>query len=258
MKIWLAIFNILISLGLNGQVMDSLGRYRQFKPEVLTSGFIDILNNGQINASARFIRLYIGEPGKFYFPLSVYSGVSSNNFQNNTLSNRSNEMLAAHFINPLSGITNLSIDGVVFLDKDTIKITRQGILYHVGQRILTGIKTGLTIDPDTGKPINFLNSFGSVGLYLQTGAWDRSDSRNLGITWLAIRLIGCYTGSRQLKRIIPSIQTNGFYHGYSIAWGVEISNYVNSRLVYYSYIKKPEIEFHLPIYQFSFNYSMKR
>jgi len=37
------------------------------KPEILTSGFIDIINNGQVNASARFIRLFIGEPGKFAF-----------------------------------------------------------------------------------------------------------------------------------------------------------------------------------------------
>ena len=52
-----------------------------YKPEILTSGFFDIVNNGQVNASARFIRLFIGEPGKFALPLSIYSGVSSNNFQ---------------------------------------------------------------------------------------------------------------------------------------------------------------------------------
>ena len=45
-----------------------------YKPEILTSGFIDIINNGQVNASARFIRLYIGEPGKFAIPLSIFSG----------------------------------------------------------------------------------------------------------------------------------------------------------------------------------------
>lgn len=72
------------------------------KPEILTSGFIDIINNGQVNASARFIRLYIGEPGKFALPLSIYSGVSSNNFQNqqSQISNRSNEQLVTNFINP--------------------------------------------------------------------------------------------------------------------------------------------------------------
>lgn len=43
-------------------------------PEIFTSGFIDVLNDGQVNASARFIRLYIGEPSKFSIPLSFYGG----------------------------------------------------------------------------------------------------------------------------------------------------------------------------------------
>src|SRR5580765_7967745 len=54
---------------------------KEQKPEIFTSGFIDIFNNGQVNASARFLRLYIGEPGRFALPLSFYSGVSSNNFE---------------------------------------------------------------------------------------------------------------------------------------------------------------------------------
>ena len=31
------------------------------KPEILTSGFIDIVNNGKVNASARFVPLFISE-----------------------------------------------------------------------------------------------------------------------------------------------------------------------------------------------------
>ena len=38
---------------------------KNYKPEIFTSGFIDIINNGEVNASARFIRLLIDEPGKF-------------------------------------------------------------------------------------------------------------------------------------------------------------------------------------------------
>jgi len=92
-------------------------RSQSYKPEILTSGFIDIVNNGQVNASARFIRLFIGEPGKFAVPLSIYSGVSSNNFQNQQLTSgqRSNEDLVNSFINPLSGLANMSVDGIIFL-----------------------------------------------------------------------------------------------------------------------------------------------
>lgn len=227
------------------------------KPEIFTSGFIDFINNGQVNASARFIRLYIGEPGRFAIPLSVYSGVSSNNFQNVYSLQRSNEALVTNFINPLSGLANISVDGVLFFKK-TEKTTKAGLLYHFGERILTGIRTGPAGDPATGKPVNFLNSFASLGLYFQTGAWDRNNSRNIGVSWFALRYIGSYTNENQLKEIMPAIETNGFYHGYSPAWGVEINNFVNIRVVYYKYVKKPEIDYYLPIYQFSFNYSLKK
>jgi|CXWL01.1.fsa_nt_gi hypothetical protein len=227
------------------------------KPEILTSGFIDIVNNGQVNASARFIRLFIGEPGKFAIPLSIYSGVSSNNFQNqqNQTINRSNDQLVINFINPLSGLANLSVDGIIFFSKK--KITRTGVIYHFGERILTGQKTGSITNPTTGKPVNFLNSFGATGFYFQTGAWERNNAKNVGIFWLALRYIGCYTNPTQLKEFLPTIETNGFYYGYSIGWGVEINSLVNIKVLYYKYIKKPEIDYSLPIYQFSFNYSLK-
>lgn len=229
------------------------------KPEILTSGFIDIVNNGQVNASARFIRLFIGEPGKFAIPLSIYSGVSSNNFQNQQVvgGQRSNEHLVNGFINPLSGLANISIEGIVFFNRKQVKVTRAGFLYHGGVRILTGYKIGLLTDPATGKPINFLNSFGATGLYFQTGAWERNNAKNVGVFWLAGRYIICKTGAKQLKEILPDIQTNGVYHGWSLAWGVEINNLVNIKVIYYKYVKKLEIDYSLPIYQFSFNYSLR-
>jgi hypothetical protein len=233
---------------------DSLNVY---KPEILTSGFIDIVNNGQVNASARFIRLLIGEPGKFAIPLSIYSGVSSNNFQNQQWPaiTRSNEPLVINFINPLSGLANLSIDGIIFLNKK--KITSTGILYHFGERILTGQKSGPVTDPATGKPVNFLNSLGASGLYFQTGAWERNNAKNVGVFWFALRYIGCYTNPNQLKEFLPNIDTNGLYHGWSLGWGVEINQLVNIKVLYYKYVKQPEIDYSLPIYQFSFTYSLK-
>jgi hypothetical protein len=212
------------------------------KPEILTSGFIDIVNNGQINASARFIRLYIGEPGKFAIPFSMYSGVSSNNFQNQQVQGgqRSNEHLISSFINPLSGLANMSVDGIVFFNHNEDKVTRAGFLYHAGIRVLTGYKTGLVTNPSIGKPINFLNN-----------------ARNVGIFWLAARYIFSKSGQKQLTDILPAIRTNGLYHGWSAAWGVEINSLVNIKVVYYKYVKRPEIDYSLPIYQFSFNYSLR-
>lgn len=227
------------------------------KPEVLNNGFIDVVNNGQVNASARLIRLLIGEPGKFAIPLSLYSGVSANNFQNgqNTAGQRTNDQLVAGFINPLSGMINMSFDNVLFFKKKP-GYTRAGWIYHSGIRILTGYKTGSVSNPQTGSPVNFLNSFAASGFYFQTGAWDRNDSRNMGIFWTSVRYIGTYTRPRQIKEFLPDINTNGLYHGYCIGGGVEINNLVNIKVLFYKYIKKPEIEYSLPIYQFTFNYSL--
>ncbi len=231
---------------------------KSMKPEIFTSGFIDIMNNGQVNASARFIRLFIGEPGKFAIPLSLYGGVSSNSFQNQQNNGqliKSNDHLVNQFINPLSGLINISIDGVQFLKK-TQKVTRVGFLYHLGERVLTGIRVGPITNSQTGKPTNFLNTFSSLGVYFQTGAWERSNSKNVGVFWLASRYHLCYTNPKQIKEFLPDIETNGIYTGVSIGFGIEINNLINLKAIYYKYSKAPEIEYGLPIYQFSFNYSL--
>jgi hypothetical protein len=226
------------------------------RPEVLTSGFFDIINNGQLNAAARLIRIYVGENGKFQVPLSIYSGVSSNNFQQSP-STKSNDQLFNNFINPLTGLTNVSTEGIAYFNPAYNGITRYGFIYQVGERILTGYKAGATNNPSTGKAINFLNSYCTLGFYFQTGAWERNNATNMGIFWMATRYIGTYTNARQLRVIIPTITTNGFYHGLSIGWGIEINRVINIKVLYYKYSKAPEIEYGLPIYQFSFNYYVK-
>ncbi len=229
------------------------------KPEILTSGFIDIINSGQVNASARFIRLNIGEPGRFSIPLSLYGGVSNNTFQNTTpgtLLSKSNMHLVNEYINPLSGLINVSIEGVWLFGTDS-KLTKPGLLYQVGERVLNGTRAGEISDPQTGKPVNFLNSFSSLGLYFQTGAWERNNETDIGIFWLTLRFHVCKSNPKQIKEFLSGITTNGFYYGYSAGFGIEINKLINIKAIYYKYLKSPEIEYGLPIYQFSFNYSLK-
>jgi hypothetical protein len=230
-----------------------------YKPEIFTSGFIDVMNNGQVNASARFIRLQIGEPNKFAIPISFYGGVSNNNFQNQQSGGqftKSNDHLINQYINPMSGLINISVEGIAFKRNKDSAITKFGYIYQIGERVLTGIRIGPITDPQTGKPTNFLNSFATTGLYFQTGAWERTNAKNVGIFWLAMRYHICRTNPKQLKEFLPDIQTNGIYHGYSIGFGTEINNLVNIKAIYYKYKKQPEIDYGFPIYQFSFNYTM--
>ena len=233
----------------------------QYKPEIFTSGFIDVMTNGQINASARFIRLFIGEPNKFSIPISFYGGVSNNQFQNQQQGGqllRSNDHLVNQYINPMSGLINISIEGIKFSKKKDTAITKFGYIYQLGERVLNGIRIGQTSNPQTGKPTNFLNAFATTGIYFQTGAWERSNSKNVGVFWLAGRYHICRSNPKQIKEFLPDIQTNGIYHGYSIGFGIEINNLVNIKAIYYKYQKEPEIDYGFPIYQFTFNYSMNK
>ena len=233
---------------------------KEYKPEILTSGFIDVVNNGQVNASARFVRLFIGEPYKFAIPLSIYSGVSANNFGNqnvNNTSTRGNIHLINNFINPMSGLINLSFENLVYFKKNYTGYTKSGFTYQIGARVLTGYKQGLISNQTTGNPVNFLSQFNTFGLYFQTGAWERDNAKNVGVFWVSIRYLMCHSSPDQLQEIMPSITTNGVYTGYSLGWGVDINKLINLKMILYKYTKKPEIDYSLPIYQFSFNYSLK-
>jgi len=139
----------------------------------------------------------------------------------------------------------------------TKKITKLGFTYHIGERVLTGYKTGPANNPQTGRPVNFFNTFASVGLYFQTGARERNNNSNLGLFWMNLRYISCYTNPKQIKEFLPEVVTNGIYSGYSFGFGIEINNLVNIKVLYYKYTKKPEIDYYLPFYQFTFNYALK-
>lgn len=226
-------------------------------PEVLTAGFFDVISNGQINASARFLKIYIGEPNRFYIPVSFYSGVSANSFEASQAGKKTNDHLINNFINPVTGIANISIEELHLFKKKNKRLTRTGFLYQVGERLLSGYKTGAATEPSTGKSVNFLNSYATGGFYLQTGAWDKNDLKNIGIFWISLRYIFSVTSGKQLGFIFPDIETNGIYHGYSFGWGVDINKLVNVKVIYYNYMKAPEISYGFPIYQFTFHYYMK-
>lgn len=246
----------------NGQpeTGNSQQKTKQPAPEIFTSGFIDVMNNGQVNASARFVRLSIGEPGRFFIPLSLYGGVSNNTFNGQqgttTAIQKSNDQLINQYINPLSGLINVSVDGILYFSK-TQKVTRAGFIYQLGERVLTGYKTGAISNPQTGRPSNFLNGFGTAGLYFQTGAWERNNAKNMGIFWIAGRYIATHSSSKSIREFLPDVKTNGLYHGFSLGFGVEINNLINIKAIFYRYVKPPEIEYYLPIYQFTFNYALK-
>ncbi len=220
------------------------------KPELFNSGFIDFQNSGQMNASARVFKIYIGEPKKFMLPISIYSGVSGNNPNSGNTTSKGSEQMILGLINPMSGIFNLSTDNTFRFKKNTKSITGISFVYQLGEKMITGQQTF------TLKSFNFFSTYANSGLLFQTGAWEKDKEKNMGVFWLLFRfhVVNISNTFQKLSGYPPN---NNFFKGFSIGTGIEINNVLNIKSYYYRYINPGADIFDIPIFQLTFNYSMK-
>lgn len=214
------------------------------KPELFNSGFIDFQNSGQMNASSRIFRVFIGEPGKFTLPISIYSGVTGN-----TSALRGSEPLILGLINPLSGAFNISSDNMIRIGNKK-SITGFSALFQVGEKLLIGQQA------TTLKSFNFFSTYNNFGIHFQTGAWEKSKEKNMGVFWILARyhMVQIANSFQRLSGYPPD---KTFFRGYSIGIGIEINNVLNIKSYYYRYIEPGVSTFEVPIYQLTFNYSMR-
>lgn len=219
------------------------------KPELFNSGFIDFQNSGQVNASARVFRLYIGEPKKFMLPVSVYSGVSGNNFNSGYGNSRGSETLVLGLINPMSGLFNFSIENIHRIGHMD-KLTGISFVYQAGEKLISG-QQAITL-----KPFSFFSSFAYTGILFQTGAWEKEKEKNMGVFWILLRYHVVRTGN-SFERLSGYPPDKNYFRGISLGSGIEINNVLNIKTYYYRYIRPGAENFTLPIYQLTFNYSMR-
>jgi hypothetical protein len=220
------------------------------KPELFNSGFIDFQNSGQMNASARVFKIYIGEPKKFMLPLSVYSGVSGNNYNTNAASASSGQQMVLGLINPLSGVFNFSTDNTFRFGKKIKSLTGISFLYQLGEKMITAQQAF------TYKTFNFFSTYANSGLLFQTGAWEKDKEKNMGVFWILLRYHLVRT-SNTFYKLSGYPPDNKMFRGYSIGMGIEINNVLNIKSYYYRYINPGADIFDIPIFQLTFNYSMK-
>lgn len=220
---------------------------RAARPEIFTNGFVDIMNYGQMNASARFFKLYLGVPGKWVVPISLYTGVTSNSF---SPISRNNDPLFLGLINPSSGILNLSVEGSYDFFHWNKRITKLGILYQVGERLLS------YNDLQSFQVFTFSNSYANTGIIFQTGAWEKNKTDNIGTFWLSSRMLAI-SSNNYIQSFLGTAETVKIVWGISIGFGIDINKVVNIKSYYYRYLGTAEKSFGLPVYLFSFNYSMR-
>jgi hypothetical protein len=224
-----------------------LDKIEASKPEILSGGFIDILQNGQMNASARLFRLYIGEPGKFQLPVSVYTGVSANNFSNSPAS----EDILLTLINPGTGIFNMCFDGNTKLTGGRKKLTTFLLQYQAGLRFLSAYNRISLVNT------TFFNLVSGAGFTFITGAWEKNKTTNLGAFWLNLRALYSNSPRAILKDFFAApIATDMF--GYSAGMGIEISQALNVKVFYFRFLNNQEIAaFTQPFLELSFTYSVR-
>lgn len=220
---------------------------RSVKPEIFTNGFVDIMNYGQMNASARFFKLYLGVPGKWVIPLSLYTGVTNTGF---TAVSRNNDPLFLGLINPSSGVLNLSIEGAYDFFCWNKGLTRVGALYQAGERLLT------YSDIQTYQVFSFANSFANAGLLFQTGAWEKNKTDNMGQFWFSARFLAM-ASNNYIQNFMAATKVENLIYGFSIGLGIDINKVVNLKSYYYRYLGEAGLAFPIPVYHFSFNYSMR-
>jgi hypothetical protein len=235
------------------QVIDSSGtgilaeREQPAKPEIFSGGFIDIVQNGQMNTSARLFRLYIGEPGKWQLPVSIYSGVSANQFS----MYRENEDIIAGIINPGAGFFNMSLDGHHHLFGRKAGTTTLQLQYKSAFRFLSAFDTNLY------RNTSFYNLITGLGFSLLTGAWEKNKMENLGVFWLNLRALYSANPKPALKNLLGTGISPGIW-GYSIGMGIDISQALNIRAFYFRVLNNLSFaSFREPVLQLSFNYSFR-
>ena len=238
---------------------DSATRGIMEPPEWLSAGMMELGQGGQMQASARVVRLNIGEPGKWQIPLSIYSGVTqagANSMNATGTGFRSNESITWQLYSPWSGVFNIGFEGQRMWSSWGVQSGLR-FVFQFGERVLTGYRVGSLNDPLTGKQQPLWNHYAVAGCVLHTGAWERSNPRNLGRGWVMARTHLSYSAPEQLRFLFPIEGMRGLYGGASMGLGIEVSRLVQVRCSVYWPIRGPEWSNQRNLTQFSFQYNWK-
>jgi hypothetical protein len=229
-----------------GFITDSV--VQQDNLQILKNGFVDFLTDGSIQASARLLRINIGEKNKFYLPLFIYTGASGNAFGSDKL----NQTTVSNLLNPIGGIINLSFNGLQNIIKAE-GITKLKLAYQLGGRLINGK------DSITKERFNFFNTLANLGLFFQTGAWTPDNPSNMGVFYAQVKISTSFSSEENLKNIFgKSALDKNYFIGYSLDTGIEINQTINVKLGVYKYTNNQGISLLKdPVFKFSLDYSLK-
>lgn len=236
--------------------IDSSMRKSNEPPDWLSAGMMEIGPGGQMQASARIVRLFVGEPGKWQLPISLYSGVAQPGSSAAMSGGRSNESITSQLYSSWSGMMNLGFEGQ-WLCSYWGNQSGIRLVYQFGERMLSGYRISSPSDPLSGKQQMLWNHYVVAGCVLYTGAWERNNPNNLGRGWVMFRGHFNYSSPNELRWLFPLPRMRGWYGGGSLGVGIEISRVVHLRAVICWPWLRPEWLAPRSLTQFSFQYNWK-
>lgn len=215
-------------------------------PQLFTSGFINYVSGGNIQASANLLRLNIGNQNKFYIPFYIYAGITGNGLADVDKKTTTINTL----LNPVSGTLNLSLNGLQLIGMRT-GYTNWKLAYQLGARM------SAANDALSSKDFTFYNTFANLGLFVQTQAWKNNAPDKIGMFFLQAKGIGMYTQKANLQRIFGDTKLDNHYLvGFAVDAGIEIDKMLAMKFGVYKYTNRHiNSVLNNPVVSFGMNYS---
>jgi len=198
--------------------------------ESFGKGLVDYGFSGQLQTTAQFLKVNLGEPQGFYVPIYLLVGATSGDFG----ADKVNKGTILGLVNSTGGVVNLSGNFYANLYKSKSGITNLKFSTLAGAKVVSGR------DSTSGgqlKPAAFIES----GLYFQTGAWaDGTDYQDGGVFWIQARYALIAMSQDDLKTFFGNNQGQ-MPSGPKIEMGIFIKDRVNVKLSFYKAITGKDI-----------------
>lgn len=214
--------------------------------QLFSTGEIDYISGGMLRSSARLAEINIGDPERFYIPLYIMAGATTNpteeGYSVNTLS-------AAEILNNYGGMFSIGIHGSRRI-KTISKTTKLDIIYQVATKSMSGI--ALELD----ETVSLFSKIIVTGLGIDTKAWKIDQLPSDGRAWLKAYISYSMNNKEEMKKIFGCSSEHRFAGG-NIECGLDIKDFIAVKLGYHKYLNNQHISaFQKGFYVFSADFTL--
>ena len=207
----------------NIAVRDSIPNEEEFDDPVLSphmslfeNGGLNINSQGQFRSSAEIIKVYLGNPEKFYLPFYLTLSASAEVLKKES---DINALLVSDLMMQKGGFINFGLENestLIGLDEDT----RIDIYYLIGAKSISGP------DLESQSQIQYFSFVQSLGLSFTALAWNPSNLDKQGKIWIRSYFSVSQNPEDNLVRLIDPCVKN-ILMSHHIECGIQLKDYLD-------------------------------